>query len=211
MNLHPSFFRMVIRPEFDREAYSRFIYFERLYHGIGGVRPNTVPHINFETIESDDAETIAITYRDDALVGLNWVQVTYLQPDHPEAQTAFDYISSRLKEKLPTYTLDVLTQMYGAAPQQEDGERLFAVYATAVGAPWAYDEAVLHAMEKYARDATATVRAGVVVGIGYLGQTEYLPLLECLAQDESEDVRHRAQEMLASFTSWQRARAVPSS
>ncbi|MDP9765411.1 HEAT repeat domain-containing protein [Deinococcus enclensis] len=211
MNLHPYFFRMSVRSEFDREAYGRFIYFERIYHGIGGVRPNTIPHINFETTESDDSETIAITYRDDKLIGLNWIQVTYLQPEHPNAKEAFQQIVSRLQEKVPTYTLEELRNTYQSAADEDDGERLFAVYASAVGAPWAYDGAVFQAMKEYARDPKPTVRAGVVIGIGYIGQTEYVPLLEALAQDEDADVQGRARQMLESFRELQQLAKVPAS
>lgn len=201
MNLYPYFFRAPIRSEFSQEEYDRFFYFERQYHTISAVRPNTKPFINFENTLSPRPETIAITYRDDGMIGLNWVQVTYLQPDHPEAKQAFDTVVQRLKENVPTYTLTEMHQLYRDTPADEDGQRLFAVYATAVGAPWAYDAAYFAAMQEYAKDSKATVRAGVVVSIGYIGQTEYVPLLEQLAQDNSEDVRGRAQDMLESFES----------
>lgn len=199
MNLHPYFFRMPIRMEFNRDDYGRFMYFERIYHGIGGVRPQTVPFINFETTEADEPETIAITYRDDAMIGLNWVQVTYLQPDHPQAASAFETIVARLKEKVPTYPLQELLDLYRAAPVEEDGQRLLAVYATAVSAPWTHDPEVFQAMQEYARDPKATVRAGVVVGIGYMGQTEYEPLLHQLSLDSNSEVQQRAREMLDRF------------
>ncbi|WP_019012332.1 HEAT repeat domain-containing protein [Deinococcus aquatilis] len=190
---------MPIRMEFSQDEFARFIYFERIYGGIGGVIPDTVPFINYEATYADDPETIAITYRDDGLIGLNWVQVTYLQPDHPQAASAFETIVTRLKEKVPTYPLQELLNLYRAAPVEEDGQRLLAVYATAVGAPWTHDPEVFEAMQEYARDPKATVRAGVVVGIGYLGQTEYGPLLRQLSQDSSPEVRQRAQDMLDRF------------
>lgn len=211
MNLHPYFFRMPIRNEFTQEDFERFIYFERVYSSIGGVAPGEKPSINYEITFADDAQSIAITYRDDAMTGLNWVRVTYLQPDHPEAVAAFEQISSRLQVKVPTYSLEELRGKYQATAEADDGERLFAVYASAVGAPWAYDGAVFQAMKEYARDSKPTVRAGVVIGIGYIGQTEYVPLLEALAQDEDADVQGRARQMLESFRDLQQLTKAPAS
>lgn len=199
MNVHPFYFRVPIRREFDRDEFAQFIYFERIYHSIGFVRPNSTPFVNHEYTLSLRPETIAITYRDDGLIDLNWVRVTYLQPDHPEAKQAFETIVARIKEKVPTYTLHELQAMYHDTPPEEDGQRLFAVYATAVATPWAFDQDYFDAMSTYAQDAKATVRAGVVIGIGYIGLTEYIPLLVRLAQDQSDDVKQRANDMLESF------------
>lgn len=199
MNLHSFYFRMPIKIEFEQEEFDRFIYFERLYGGIGGVRPNTISHINYERTVSNDERTIAITYRDDGMIDLNWVRVSYLQPDHPEAKQAFETAVTRIQEKVPTYSLHELQSMYQAAPSGEDGARLFAVYATCVAAPWAFDPAYLKALETYAQDAKATVRSGLVIGIGYTGWTECEPLLQRLAKDPVEDVRERALSMLEDF------------
>jgi hypothetical protein len=197
--VHPFYFRVPIRREFDRDEFARFLYFERIYFGMSSVRPNSKPFINYENTSTIDSETIAITYRDDGLIDLNWVRVTYLQPDHPEAQQAFETAVARIKEKVPTYTLHELQAMYHDTPPEEDGQRLFAVYATAVATPWAFDPDYLEAMQTYAKDLKATVRAGVVIGIGYIGLTEYIPLLKQLAQDQSDDVQQRARDMLESF------------
>lgn len=204
MNLSPYFFRMPIRKEFTKEEFDRFIYFERNYGGIGGIRPNEVPYINYERTVSDDDRLIAITYRDDGFINMNWVQVAYLQPSSDKAKATFDTIVSRLKEKVPTYSLEELIRMY----RFREDQQFFAIYATAVGAPWEYSQAHFDAMSAYAKDDQATVRAGVVIGIGYIGQTEYIPLLKKLAEDPDKEVAHRAQNMLEDFARLQEAKKL---
>lgn len=200
MNLHPYFFRMAVRSEYSQEDFERFFYFERIYHSIGGVVPGQDEYINYENIYSDANENISIKYRDDGLLDMNWVQVSYLGSRSVEAERAFQNIVVRLKEKVPTYEIDELLKMYYSAPEEEDGQRLFAVYATAVGAPWEYSKAHFDAMNEYAQDAKATVRSGVIIGIGYIGQTEYETILKKLVSDENDDVAQRARRMLNDFT-----------
>lgn len=200
MNLHPYYFRIAIRTDFSQEEYGRVFYFARKYHTHALIRPNTVPLIRHENTLTNDEENIAITYRDDGLIDMNWARVTYLKPDHPEAKSEFDNAVRLLKEKVPSYSLEELLKSYHHAPLEEDGQRMFAVYATAIGAPWEYNQAYFDAIHEFAKDEKATVRAAVVIGIGYLGQTEYEPLLKQLTQDENADVSKRAQDMLNSFT-----------
>lgn len=100
MNLHPYYFRTAIRPEFSQEDFGRLLYFERIYGGIGGVRPGEIEFINYERTVADDNDLIAITYRDDGLIGMNWVRVTYLQPDHPKAKTEFEHAVKLPNEKV---------------------------------------------------------------------------------------------------------------
>lgn len=199
MNLHPYYFRIAIRADFSQEEYGRVFYFARKYHTHALIRSNTVPLIRHEHTLTNDEENIAITYRDDGLIGMNWARVTYLKLDHPEVKIEFEHAVKLLKEKVPSYSLEELLNSYHQAPIEEDGQRMFSIYATAVGAPWEYDQAYFDAMHEYAKDEKATVRAAVVIGIGYLGQTEYETLLQQLAQDENTDVSKRARDMLISF------------
>lgn len=202
MNLHPFHFRQVVRKDFSREAYGRLISFQRTFHGLGGVRPGTDPHVHFETTETDEQGLIALTWREDAVAGLTWVQVTFLQPGHPGARQAFDRTVQWIQDAVPAYSRAEL-QAFAQSPVV--AARVFAVYATAIGAPWGYDAAVFQAMHAASLDASPEVRAAVATATGYLGQTQYLPLLNTLANDEAREVRDQAAGMQARFSDMQDA------
>ncbi|WP_022803097.1 HEAT repeat domain-containing protein [Deinococcus ficus] len=202
MNLHPFHYRQVVRKDFSRDAYGRLIFFQRTFHGLGGVRPGTDPHIHFETTETDEQELIALTWREDAVAGLTWVQVTFLQPGHPGARQAFDRTVQWLQDAVPAYTPADL-QAFARSPVV--AARVFAVFATAIGAPWGYDAAVVQALHAAALDESPKVRAAVATATAYLGQTEYLPLLKTLANDEDPEVRDRAADVQARFVHLQDA------
>lgn len=198
MNLHAPDYRRVIRHEFTQEAFERFIYFERSYLNVGGVAPGTDPGINYAITFADDHHSVAITYRDDAVAGLTWVQVTFLLADHPAAQATFDHAVQRIQERVPTYTRD---ELMAFARSASVSDRVFTVFATAIGAPWTFDAAAHQDLQAAATDPSPEVRAAAVTATGYLGQTEYLPLLDDLASDEDAAVRERATDMQARFAS----------
>lgn len=105
---------------------------------------------------------------------------------------------------MPTYSGTDLQAFAGAA---KVSDRVFAVYATAIGAPWTFDVAVHQVMQAAALDPNPEVRAAVATATGYLGQTEYLPLLDVLANDEDPAVRERAADLQARFAAaWQTTR-----
>lgn len=186
----------MIHEAFTQEDFERFIYFERVYRSVSGVLPGADPALHYAITFADDLDTVAITYRDDAVAGLNWVQVVVLQPDHPAARATYAHAVDRIQARVPTYSWEDLQAFAGSA---KVSDRVFAVYATAIGAPWTFDAAIHQCLRAAATDPSPDVRAAAVTATGYVGQTEYLPLLDVLANDVDPAVRERAADLQARF------------
>lgn len=91
----------MIHEAFTQDDFERFIYFERVYRSVSGVLPGTDPALHYAITFADDLDTVAITYRDDALAGLNWVQVVVLQPDHPAARATYTHAWTAFRPACP--------------------------------------------------------------------------------------------------------------
>jgi hypothetical protein len=194
MNLYEKHFRFAIKKDFSRDDYSRFVYFERDYDLVNFIAPGTNPIINFERTVENRNETVLLTYRDDAFINLNWVKITYLKLN---AQKDFDHVVSRVREKVPTYSLEELQEMFSNTSDLEN--KLFAIYAACVSAPWDFNQSYFDAVKTWASHENPTIRAACIIGIGYIGLTEYKPILEQLTHDKNLEVQSRALNMLESF------------
>jgi HEAT repeats len=194
MNLHEKHYRFAIKKEFTQEEFGRFIYFERDYDSDNFIRPGEDPSINYQSTFVTQNKSILITYRDDAFINLNWVKVTYI---NPTAHKDFNHFVSQVREKVPKYSLEELQGVFSSASDLEN--QLFAVYAACVSAPWEFDISYFDAVKNWASHENPIVRAACIIGIGYIGLTEYKPILEQLSQDENSEVQSRALTMLESF------------
>jgi hypothetical protein len=203
MNLHEKHVRFAIKKEFNRDDYSRFVYFERDYDLVNFIAPGTDPIINFERVVENQNETVLLTYRDDAFINLNWVKVTALKAN---AQKDFNHVVSRVREKVPGYSLEELQAMFSSTSDLE--QQLFAVYAACVSAPWEFDQSYFDAVNTWVSHENPTIRAACIIGIGYIGLTDYKPILERLSTDENPEVQTRAVSMLEGFAELEKTRKV---
>jgi hypothetical protein len=194
MNLHEKHVRFAIKKEFSKDDFGKFIYFEREYDSDNFIRPGEDPNINVQFTQKTRNNTVLVTYRDDAFINLNWVKITYLKLN---AQKDFDHVVSRVREKVPIYSLEELQEMFSNTSDLEI--QLFSVYPACVSAPWEFNQSYFDAVKTWTSHENLTIRAACIIGIGYIGLTEYKPILEQLTHDKNLEVQSRALNMLESF------------
>jgi hypothetical protein len=193
MNVYPERFRIAVHQNFSQELWARFAYFER-WNSYMIIAPNEKNFINYQKSYDTQSEKVRITYRDDGFINLTWVQVEQLTKD---ARTDFDEVIAAITEKVPTYSLEQLQTMFTESSTLED--KLFALYAACVNAPWAFDQTYFDAVNQWSKHEEPKIRAAVTIGIGYIGLTEYETILERLKVNADGDVRERATQTLEGF------------
>jgi HEAT repeats len=203
MNLHEKHVRFAIRTEFTQENFERFIYFEREYDLFNFVSPGENVNVNYQSAFNTENNSVLVTYCADAFINLNWVKITYLKFN---AHKDFNHVVSRVREKVPGYSLEELQAMFSSTSDLE--QQLFAVYAACVSAPWEFDQSYFDAVNTWVSHENPTIRAACIIGIGYIGLTDYKPILERLSTDENPEVQTRAVSMLEGFAELEKTRKV---